>query len=976
MSIAFGSSGAAATGSSSLSCAYPSSIAAGDLLLLFVSSKYVAPTTPSGWILVSSAAVGSGTGADAGTVYLSVYKREADGSESGSLSVTITSGNAAIGQICRYTKSSSKQWDIRLGLANSSSNTGAGSTSFAASVGPSDLYGYSGSLLLGAAAINSDVATFSSLSISFSDGGSTVTERADTSTTTGDDCAIVIVDRAIASEGDGSSTTLSGVASTSLAASVRWSALILVLNEVAIACVGSGTDATGTTSLSCGYPANLKAGDLLLLAVANKYPSNGPSTPFGWTLVGQYDSTGHSPGADDGNTRTTVFSKVATGSESGSLTVTLTSANVSVGQMFAYRGAVAWDVAAATGAYSNYESAAAYGVSGSLAFDKSVDSILFSVVALNTDASSATSSVQSSFFDAEDQGSTFGDGGSLRGNRQTTTGDDLALFVHEQYVPAAAIDEEAPFVRVESFAPFASTVTAPAGEGGGIWLRIRELQQVNGSANLTLDAFTTTSAARAIASGSANLTLAAFTTTSAAISKVSATANLTPDAFTTASAAKVRVTGTASPTLDAFTTTSAGAVRGIGSASLTLDAFTTTSAARAIASATASVSIDAFTTTSAARAIASAQASLTLSAFTGSSAGTSAVKATADVTLDDFTVVAAGGPGVVTAAVSITIDAFTTTSAASAPAQATSSLTLDEFTASAVAIAVAAATADFVLDAFTASGAGAVRVSASADVTLDDFTSSSAAQASVKATVDVTPDAFTVTSTAQTGGVFALLVLDDFTVSATGTSRVRASADITLSEFSTASAASAPARAQASLDIAPFTAGAVAQAPVRGAVNVTLGSFAISAAAHVPVRASAVVTIEAFTVAAHGQRRQSRARFKVTSRKAVVMKVRILMGPFYVGDVHNIDVELFNADSDAPLLPSAISITVKRRSPDAEATTYTFGVDDEVSQLAPNKFRAAIPCSDAGEWDYSWISPGPAGEGVQPGFFYVNERPA
>jgi hypothetical protein len=113
--------------------------------------------------------------------------------------------------------------------------------------------------------------------------------------------------------------------------------------------IGSGAVATGTTSITPAYPTGIAADDKLLLYVVNKYPTNGPSTPAGWALVAQVSGGSGSPGAGTGNVYVTVFEKDASGSESGSLSVTITSGNSSAGAIVAWRSSTgAFSVAATT----------------------------------------------------------------------------------------------------------------------------------------------------------------------------------------------------------------------------------------------------------------------------------------------------------------------------------------------------------------------------------------------------------------------------------------------------------------------------------------------------------------------------------------------------------------------------------------------------------------------------------------------------
>jgi hypothetical protein len=117
MSIAFGSiSAATADGTTLLSVDYPSGISAGDLLLLCIVSKWTATATAPGspWTIEQTriAGAGSDAGSDSGNCRAVVYQTVATGSESGSVSITITSGNVAQGFIVRLTRSAGSGWDL------------------------------------------------------------------------------------------------------------------------------------------------------------------------------------------------------------------------------------------------------------------------------------------------------------------------------------------------------------------------------------------------------------------------------------------------------------------------------------------------------------------------------------------------------------------------------------------------------------------------------------------------------------------------------------------------------------------------------------------------------------------------------------------------------------------------------------------------------------------------------------------------
>lgn len=112
--------------------------------------------------------------------------------------------------------------------------------------------------------------------------------------------------------------------------------------------------AAGGASVAPTYPASIAAGDLLIMIVGLK-PSVANSgvvgTPSGWSNIGVGQVTGGgygaTLGADTGNTTIAAFSKTAAGGESGTVSVSLTSNNVTWAKIFRLSGSGVWSVAAA-----------------------------------------------------------------------------------------------------------------------------------------------------------------------------------------------------------------------------------------------------------------------------------------------------------------------------------------------------------------------------------------------------------------------------------------------------------------------------------------------------------------------------------------------------------------------------------------------------------------------------------------------------
>lgn len=120
--------------------------------------------------------------------------------------------------------------------------------------------------------------------------------------------------------------------------------------------VGTATSATATaTPLSVSYPTSVAAGDYVLMLIGGKPDTANPTTPASWTLLGSFTGGFGSVAADTGPCRVTAFGREATGSLSGSQSVTITNASAEWGVMVRYtKGASdVWDVGITGGADSS-----------------------------------------------------------------------------------------------------------------------------------------------------------------------------------------------------------------------------------------------------------------------------------------------------------------------------------------------------------------------------------------------------------------------------------------------------------------------------------------------------------------------------------------------------------------------------------------------------------------------------------------------
>ncbi len=195
--ITFGAIGSiTATSDNSFSVAYPSGISAGDMLVLLVANKQPqnsSHSTPSGWTApanyhaVTSDIAGA---ADQGNVEMLVFLKEADGTESGSATVSIGGNNVSYAAIARYSKSPGTIWSYS--LSQGIDITEGTSWSVSGNVDPGI---EPGDIIVAASAINTDGRTFSSQAVTspgvtFTDNN----ERHDGGSSVGQDIGMVVSD--------------------------------------------------------------------------------------------------------------------------------------------------------------------------------------------------------------------------------------------------------------------------------------------------------------------------------------------------------------------------------------------------------------------------------------------------------------------------------------------------------------------------------------------------------------------------------------------------------------------------------------------------------------------------------------------------------------------------------------------------------------------------------------------------------------
>ncbi len=291
MAIAFGAGQSVQNSTTSaLSVTYPAGITAGQMLALMVVNKYPTngPATPSGWTLPTNGQASGGAGADgsnSGHVYSTVFYRVADGTESGSVAVTITGNNIALGVISRLTKAAGATWNVA--AANGAQNTG-GSNSWSVTCG-SDPGIWGGDFVLSLSGININTPTFTSEAISATGVTfGTVVELDDTSSGSGDHIHIVYSSHAVTSGQSSAAPVYTMTASANTANTPAGSTALLRLREIYLLTgVAAGTSTVAGSARGAGALSGSPSGTSAMAGAALG------SGALGGSQAGTSTATGH-----------------------------------------------------------------------------------------------------------------------------------------------------------------------------------------------------------------------------------------------------------------------------------------------------------------------------------------------------------------------------------------------------------------------------------------------------------------------------------------------------------------------------------------------------------------------------------------------------------------------------------------------------------------------------------------------------------
>jgi hypothetical protein len=268
-SVTFGAIGTVTTsGTTAPTVAYPAGIAAGNLLILAIANRPNAstPSTPSGWTAPANNTVTGGAGAEGagtGVVRITVFVKEATGSEAGNLALAITSGTSCGAVIWRVSRGSGKSWLVALASGSDNSAGTGWSATFGSNPGVT-----SGDLVFVASAASEDTASFASQALAQT--GVTygaMTERTDTAITTGNDLRLVVTEHPISSGTSSAAATYTMTASGTGSTNTAGASVMIRLRQVdaAIQLAGSAniTASGENTTAQLTAPAGKSTSDFV-----------------------------------------------------------------------------------------------------------------------------------------------------------------------------------------------------------------------------------------------------------------------------------------------------------------------------------------------------------------------------------------------------------------------------------------------------------------------------------------------------------------------------------------------------------------------------------------------------------------------------------------------------------------------------------------------------------------------------------------
>lgn len=547
---------------------------------------------------------------------------------------------------------------------------------------------------------------------------------------------------------------------------------------MAISWIATGSKGTGTTSLSLGLPASISAGDLLLAFIVNKYPTATPvCTTSGWAQLAQATGGAGSAGIDQGDVYTTVFYKVAVGTEGGSnVSFTVTGGNSNTGGTVQYRNATGlWSIAYTTGADNTPGTAVS--VTGTADPGVAGGDYLCVAMGYNTDGYSYPTPAVSQ------TGITFGTA-TERAEYGTSGGQDCEI-TWSDHVVSSGTSSAAP---VYTTTAGGSSTYNPC--GGAVFVRIREdAGAITGTLSITLDNVTISSTGKVAVSGALSKTLDDTVISSTGTVKIVGTLTKTLDDVSivaTGTVGLVTITGTLSKTLDDTTITATGKNYISGELSKTLDDAGLSATGAVKVSGALSKTLDETGISATGSVKITGMLSKTLDDTSISSTGKIAIAGTLSKTMDD-TGITSTGTVAISGSLAKTLDDVGISSSGKIAIVGSLSKTLDDVTILATGGigAIITGTLTKTLDDITLAADGKVYISGSLSSSLDDVVISAAGKALVNGTLAQTLDDTGIVAAGEVdiSGMLAQ-VLDGVTLSGSGTVKITGQLAQTLDDVS------------------------------------------------------------------------------------------------------------------------------------------------------------------------------------------------
>jgi len=285
MGIAHANSGTASSGgTNTITPAYPATPASGDLFVNLVICKYANRTinTVAGWTALGTTTGGAGTDGttDEGQIKIAAFTAVSAGTESGTISQTLTGGtaNMAAARIARFTRSAGTGWLFGANAVASQNTGGSTSLSFTFDADPGI---QSGDAVVVCAALNADTYSVASHALSAAgctfDGG---TELMDSGFADGSDARMLMVIFQCTAGTSTGVATYTGTASGSATNAPAGAATLLRLRED-----GVGGGSAPTVAQYRAAIADLWKRPLRLLS-HRQLAQWAAATPFTGALVG------------------------------------------------------------------------------------------------------------------------------------------------------------------------------------------------------------------------------------------------------------------------------------------------------------------------------------------------------------------------------------------------------------------------------------------------------------------------------------------------------------------------------------------------------------------------------------------------------------------------------------------------------------------------------------------------------------------